>query len=109
MTKTLFTSADDSIHVKMYRIKSTVVVLLVLSLTSIILSLPTVWGIEDSWALEISIPTIRSRLGVAAVNGKIYAIGGINDSGYLSINEEYDPITKTWITKAPMPTPRSDF
>jgi N-acetylneuraminic acid mutarotase len=93
----------------MNRIKSTVVVLVILSLILTAFSLPLVWGIEDSWARERPIPTIRSRLGVVAVNGKIYVIGGINDSGYLSINEEYDPITKTWTTKTSMPTPRSDF
>ena len=83
--------------------------ILFLCLLLLIPSLPLVWGVEDSWARERPIPTIRSRLGVAVVNGKIYAIGGINDSGYLSINEEYDPTTKTWTTKTPMPTPRSDF
>ena len=55
-------------------------------------------------------PTARGGLGVAVVNGKIYAIGGYNlDSGYLTTNEEYDPATDTWTTKKPMPTPRTDL
>jgi N-acetylneuraminic acid mutarotase len=42
------------------------------------------------------------------VNGKIYAIGGYNDSsGCLSTVEEYDPATDTWTTKTPMPTTRA--
>jgi len=41
----------------------------------------------------------------AAVNGKIYAIGGLGGS-YLSTNEEYDPSTDSWTTKASMPTAR---
>jgi hypothetical protein len=52
-------------------------------------------------------PTARASLGVAAVNGKIYAIGGENFSAYFSTNEEYDPATDTWTTKKPMPTSRS--
>ncbi|MBE3142779.1 MAG: hypothetical protein IMZ61_02505, partial [Planctomycetes bacterium] len=54
------------------------------------------------------IPTIRRNFGVAVVNGKIYAIGGSYNEA-LSTNEEYNPVTNTWTTKASMPTPRSDF
>ncbi len=55
-------------------------------------------------------PTPRSDLGVAAVNGEIYAIGGLgNGTGALNTNEEYDPATNTWTTKTPMPTARYDF
>jgi N-acetylneuraminic acid mutarotase len=43
------------------------------------------------------------------VNGKIYAIGGVNNDTQLAVNEEYDPTTDTWKTKAPMPTARSGF
>jgi len=64
---------------------------------------------EDSWVSLEPMPTIRRDLGVAVVNGKIYAIGGRNDSGRISTNEEYNPATNTWTAKAPMPTPRSDF
>ena len=47
----------------------------------------------------------RDNLGVAVVNGKIYAIG-IEGGGSI---EEYDPSTDTWTFKAPMPTPRFFF
>jgi N-acetylneuraminic acid mutarotase len=63
-------------------------------------------GAENSWVSKASMPTARSGLGVAAVNGKIYAIGG--NGGYI-INEEYDPASNTWISKKPMPTGRSIF
>lgn len=62
----------------------------------------------DFWTTMQPMPTARSRLGVAVVNGKIYAIGGYNGS-YLNTNEMYDPATDTWTTKKPMPTPRCDF
>jgi N-acetylneuraminic acid mutarotase len=59
-------------------------------------------------------PTARAQLGVAVVNGKIYAIGGGNNSATggpnnLNVNEEYDPATNTWTTKKPMPTARHSF
>jgi len=62
----------------------------------------------DSWASLAPMPTPRTGLGVAAVNGKIYAIGGSNGAS-LTVNEEYNPQTNTWTIKAPMPTPRSSF
>ncbi|MCH8294314.1 hypothetical protein IH992_24800, partial [Candidatus Poribacteria bacterium] len=42
----------------------------------------------------------------AAVDGKIYVIGGWNQTGKLSTVEEYDPTTDTWTRKADMPTAR---
>jgi len=41
------------------------------------------------------------------LNNMIYAIGGTAD-GPLAINEAYDPSSNTWVTKAPMLTPRKD-
>jgi len=51
-------------------------------------------------------PTPRGALTSQVVNGKIYAIGGANESGSLPTNEMYDPQTKKWHIKEPMPTPR---
>ena len=90
--------------------RATLIIVLVLS--SVLVSLPNIEAVrasEDSWTRERPIPTIRRNLGVAVVNGKIYAIGGRQDNWGLSTNEEYDPATNTWTTKTPMPTPRSDF
>jgi N-acetylneuraminic acid mutarotase len=73
---------------------------------------------EDSWVSKAPMQQARGGLGVAAVNGKIYAIGGSTASGlyppnlkggFVGTNEEYDPATDTWTFKKPMPTPRSDF
>jgi N-acetylneuraminic acid mutarotase len=62
--------------------------------------------VENSWVTKASLPTPRSGLGVAVVNGKIYAIGGMPD---YDTNEEYDLATDTWTRKAPMPTARYKF
>jgi len=97
------------------------ILLLVLSLVISIPHFPLVSTTEDSWATKESMQVARGRLGVAVVNGKIYAIGGdtLNLSGFrnadfergspVSTNEEYDPATDTWTFKEPMPTPRSHF
>jgi N-acetylneuraminic acid mutarotase len=47
---------------------------------------------------------------VAAVDGRLYAIGGRIDGSYasnLAVNEEYDPVTDRWRARKPMPTARS--
>jgi N-acetylneuraminic acid mutarotase len=55
-------------------------------------------------------PTARGEFGIAVVNGKIYAIGGLNGNDLpVSTTEEYNPITNEWTSMMPMPTPRSDF
>jgi len=73
---------------------------------------------EDSWVSKAPMHVARSSLGVAVVNGKIYAIGGFTKSGggginftgeIVGTNEEYDPETDSWTFRAPMPTPRADF
>ncbi|QUI23008.1 galactose oxidase [Vallitalea pronyensis] len=71
----------------------------------------TVLGAEGedlgSWVIRTSMPTARSALGLAEVNGKIYAIGGENSDGTkLNVVEEYTPATDSWTTKASMPTAR---
>jgi N-acetylneuraminic acid mutarotase len=49
----------------------------------------------------------QGELGVAGVDGKIYAIGGKNGDLAINTNEQFDPNTNTWTAEAPMPTPRS--
>jgi hypothetical protein len=43
---------------------------------------------------------------VAAVNNKLYAIGGIQRDSAVGYVEEYNPILDSWVIKAPMPTAR---
>jgi N-acetylneuraminic acid mutarotase len=64
---------------------------------------------ENSWTTKEPMSTARGGLGVAVVDGKIYAIGGSNNESQLDITEEYNPATDSWSTKASMPTPRSGF
>jgi len=83
--------------------RATLIVFLVLC--SILVSLPNIAAVraaEDSWTSMEPMPTVRAWLGVAVVDGKIYAIVD-------TINYEYDPPTNSWTTKTPMPTPRNTF
>ena len=73
--------------------------------------------ISDSWTTRLSMPTARFNFGLAEVNGKIYAIGGQRGwygypyppYTYCNVTEEYNPLTNTWITRAPMPSKRGGF
>jgi hypothetical protein len=66
--------------------------------------------VENSWASKAPMHVARSNLGVAVVNGKIYAIGGLVENGVVTgTNEEYDPATDTWTFRKPMPTARAHF
>src|SRR6267378_3458584 len=65
---------------------------------------------SGSWTTKAPMPTARDGLGVAAVNGMLYAVGGFNSSGLpVATLEAYDPTTNTWTAKAPMPTARSNL
>jgi N-acetylneuraminic acid mutarotase len=78
-----------------------------LVLCSLLVSLTNIAAVraaEDSWVTLEPMPTARSGLGVAVVDGKIYAIGGVS-AGWdaVDINEVYNPLTDTWETKKPVP------
>ena len=52
--------------------------------------------------------TARSGMAVGGIEGIIYVAGGYDrDSGYLAINEAYDPVSDEWRIKSPMPTART--
>jgi hypothetical protein len=103
------------------------IVLIFLTASSIILTNPVSGATSDenSWVDKAPMHEARSVLGVEAVNGKIYAIGGSAESGFIpnaygsiiydtsangvATNEEFNPETDIWIYKAPMPTARLAF
>jgi N-acetylneuraminic acid mutarotase len=93
-------------------------VLVFLTASTIILALPVsgTTTVENTWVEKAPMQQARGGLGVAVVNGKIYAIGGSTLSGswpytggIVATNEEYDPATNTWSFKNQMPTPRTNF
>jgi hypothetical protein len=74
--------------------------------------------VENSWVELAPMHQARADLGVAVVDGKIYAIGGRvlvyqdalrTESKDVGTNEEYDPAFDNWTDKAPMPISSSNF
>ena len=71
--------------------------------------------IVDSWYEKTPMSQPRWGMGVVAVDGKIYAIGGsvadspLTNSSCVGTNERYDPERDTWTILKPMPTPRMTF
>ena len=102
-----------------------VIVFLTASLIMEAKPVSAVTPVENSWIPKAPMQVARSGLGVAVADGKIYAIGGTIESGFVpsargsivfdstangvGINEVYDPETDTWTYKASMPTPRLAF
>jgi hypothetical protein len=76
---------------------------------------------ENVWVEVASMRYARCDFGAAVVDGKIYAIGGIEKQGIVghpnpqrivivSSVEVYDPLTNRWAERSsPMPTPRYGF
>jgi len=90
--------------------KTTITLLLTLSIILLTFHVPLAKVTEDSWTTKVPMQQARAGLGVAVVNGKIYAIGGyISYLEFVNSTEEYDPATDMWFFKASMPTPRSSF
>ena len=58
---------------------------------------------SGTWTPKTAVPTARGEHVAAAMNGKIYVIGG----NTISSNEAYDPATNSWAFLASMPTPRN--
>lgn len=70
--------------------------------------------VTNTWTAKADLPSARDGFGLAAVNNKIYAIGGRiitrwewDEEGWwypieesVKTNEEYNPVTNTWTRKA---------
>ncbi|XP_037959722.1 actin-binding protein IPP [Teleopsis dalmanni] len=61
------------------------------------------------WSETAPMEIGRILPGVAALNGKIYVIGGERGSQILANGEVYDPQNDVWAPIAPMITPRCEF
>jgi kelch-like protein 18 len=49
------------------------------------------------WVETVAMLSKRCRLGVATLNGKIYACGGYDGSSFLRSVECFDPVTNKWV------------
>ena len=57
------------------------------------------------WLTETSMPAPRTGLGGAAVDDKVYVIGGTEDCNNAAYASEYDPATDMWTDKTEGPIP----
>lgn len=60
---------------------------------------------DGTWTTKTSSPSPRRNVGVAVLNGMVYAVGGAPPGSTSSIAtlEAYNPLTDSWTTKASMP------
>jgi N-acetylneuraminic acid mutarotase len=65
---------------------------------------------NNTWSSVLGVPTARSGIGVAVLNGRMHVLGGeayLNDLvGTYRTHEAYDPKTNSWQRLPPMPSPR---
>jgi N-acetylneuraminic acid mutarotase len=97
---------DGKIHVVGGRVGSTFIIGL-----STNVSTHEVYDVaKDTWSQVLGVPTARSGIGVAVLNGRLHVLGGeayLNDLvGTYRTHEAYDPKSNSWERLAPMPTPR---
>ncbi len=61
----------------------------------------------DKWTSLKPMLQATATCAIAALNGKVYVIGGVDSVGIVhAVNQEYDPATDTWKLLKPMPTRR---
>jgi len=59
-------------------------------------------SMANAWEALASMSTARMSLAVAAIDGKLYVMGGSGPNGYLSSVERYDPATNEWAAMTSM-------
>ena len=62
--------------------------------------------LRDEWKPMKPLSVPRNRLGVATIDGYIYAIGGGNGNSFHTSVESYDPKQNEWKTLMPLNYPR---
>jgi DNA-binding CsgD family transcriptional regulator len=61
------------------------------------------------WIEHADLPLARTRLGLAAHEGALYAIGGDYEGGITGQVDMYIPAKDTWVKRAEKPTPASNI
>ena len=59
-----------------------------------------------TWSEKAAMPKPRAGAAVAALDGQLYVISGMDDSGTTDAVDVYDPATDRWTARASIPTAR---
>ena len=59
-------------------------------------------SMANAWEALASMSTSRSRPAAAAIDGKLYVMGGYDGQNRLSSVERYDPAKNEWVASASM-------
>ena len=60
----------------------------------------------DRWRARDPLPTVRSGIVAASLDGKVFVFGGESNFGTHNQTESYDPASNRWQSWAPMPIAR---
>ena len=60
-----------------------------------------------AWIDKAGMPTARRDCAAAAIDGKLYVVGGATRNAFVDTLEVYDPASDTWTAKRGMPTVRA--
>ena len=60
---------------------------------------------DGPWEVKKPAPVERSEVAAAALDDRVYVIGGFLKDGIADLVEEYDPADDRWREKAPLPRP----
>lgn len=63
--------------------------------------------LKDRWIVRPPLSTPRFRAGLASIGGRLFSIGGGQNSSPVSTVEEYDPETQNWTLRASISSPRA--
>ncbi len=78
-----------------------------------ILEIGEVWELDPadgSTTLVSRLPDSRRAFAAAALDGRIYVVGGVDAAGTRSARtDEYDPVAERWTRRADMPTARDSL
>jgi N-acetylneuraminic acid mutarotase len=67
---------------------------------------PVDQSMAGTWTVLAPLPVARQEVAVAALDGRVFVIGGFGGGGApVATVEVYDPATNQWETRAPLPTP----
>ena len=60
----------------------------------------------DRWRSIAPLPAAVHHAGAAAIEGRVYVLGGFDDRGAVDAVWAYDPAADAWQRRAPMPSNR---